>query len=104
MSSLLRFVVLTIVPALFACIVRVSPVDAEGDSPQQNRAPDVVGIIEARCTHCHGLTLVINFSHRMIENSGKSAFEAFLTTHRAPDAEARTAIVDFLAETAAQTR
>ena len=58
---------------------------------------DAVRLLGARCTFCHGPVLMLGFSRRMLDAGGSAALDAFLARHHAPDAEARAAIVDFLA-------
>lgn len=88
-----------LLPVLFATLVvssRASSDEAEA-APDQYRQPHAIKLIEARCTFCHGPTLMLGFSRRMLDKGGKDLLDEFLAKHHAPDAAARAAIVNFLA-------
>jgi hypothetical protein len=70
---------------------------AEETFRDASKQPTGVRLIGARCLFCHGPTLMLAFSRRMLDRGGMDALDAFLAGHHAPDAEARAAIVDFLA-------
>jgi len=73
--------------------------DASGEeAAERAEAPQPARLIGARCVFCHGPTLMLAFSRRMVESGGMEALDAFLFTHHAPDADARAAIVRFLAD------
>jgi hypothetical protein len=60
--------------------------------------PSPVRLIGARCIFCHGPALMLAFSRRTLDEGGRDALDAFLTTHHVPDDEARDAIVRFLSQ------
>ena len=94
---------MTLLGALFSVLLtslvlpsRAASEDAEV-APDQYRQPHAIELIRARCTFCHGPTLMLGFSRRMLDKGGKDALDAFLLKHHVPDAAARDAIVNFLA-------
>ena len=68
------------------------------EAAERAETPQPARLIGARCVFCHGPTLMLAFSRRMVESGGMEALDAFLASHHAPDAEARAAIVRFLAD------
>ena len=74
------------------------------DKPKDRNSENyAVRVIEARCVSCHGAELVEKFSLRVLAEGGASLLDARLKEHRAPDAEARAAIVEYFSSLAIRT-
>lgn len=86
----------------FAYVV-VFPIALAGQALGQDREeidqskdyPSPASIIGARCVFCHGPTVMLSFSHKLLAEAGQQGLDDFLRIHHAPDKEARDAIVQF---------
>jgi cytochrome c553 len=87
--------------AMFAvALMTLTGIASSQESGAQVDQPSAERLIEARCSFCHGSRVLSTLSQRKLSEEGQEALDLFLTSHHAPDAEARETIVRFLASKA----
>ena len=87
--------------ALFTAVFFALAVTASSqEGSVQVEQPSAERLIEARCSFCDGSRVLSTLSQRKLAEEGLEALDLFLSSHHAPDAEARQAIVRFLASKA----
>lgn len=52
--------------------------------------------VENRCTFCHSRALTVVFLERVLEASGTTGLDAFLSNHHCPSPEERASIIRYL--------
>ncbi len=94
MVALQQIRIIPAVRLLASCALIVAPAISAAETAQ----PLAVRLLNARCTSCHGQTLTLAFASNVLDEGGTEALDRLLTDHHAPDAEARSEIVTYLAQ------
>jgi cytochrome c2 len=84
---------LKIIAALVACSAFAVPVAA-----QDNAADIQMGerLVKSRCTFCHAQKSLPELVAKCMGGHGEEYLDKFLTTHHAPDEDARADIIAYL--------